>query len=1355
MIIRRILIFLQIRSYLMQYTIYPTINQTFIYPLKELFENGYNYSISDGDWILQSPLLQINQTVIPNTKNINIGFINGNTNQPMNIVGSMNQTYGAIYQLDQQGFLIQTALYETPKDLICNNILVLSENTYIASCYTTNGTLVLIYQNTTNSYTYYTSIKIQYTSIQSTQMVQCKESILLSYLYTTNTFRKLIQYFGKLILRFSILVHKAIHFTIDHKYDIIFIEVFQLTSEYLLINYYIMKKFQYPPIDMYVMVTLGQDYIIGILLDLNNFIVCNYRNQKLKCFPKIQTKDNYTNIYVTQNYISLTNQTSIMIFEMNEFKFNKYYYQQIQNNISLQSISPYDMLIGIFNNQLNIYQIVEAAIVNLNPQSQGQLNIQFNNIQTNQLINQTIFYQPILWNDSNIYVVNQSAEYRNAVDTKYDIQNLANYVIGPNISFGLEYFSSNIALGGDFSYQTVGKNSDMSTVYQLSYSEQLQFWVEIYCYEEYLYINLMKESMEYKFQSIENLIYYQLGYTPIQLVFQQKDINEFLIVITSKTSVFFYQYTIGQQIEQIKTDDLSLFFSWTKQQIYQIDLVYSTLYILTEQPEILIAFQIEGQTISNPILVPVSTQFDLYYMQSNPVSYGDWLFLSNIGSLVIIQSCYNGSFNILFDMDFPYGYQQALLGPLQGGLFVSMSDNSDGNQTAMYFLQQNYLKQVYLGYSTFWQVNTLGTQQSIADQYTYSNKYFYIIQNLNSINYVNQYRVSPHQQNQFFISFETGSGNVYKATPYQNKYFDIVTDIYSTDCYFISFEHGQYMQLYPLLNLTTNNTVEVIYNLSNNYVTQGILFQQFVSFNQSYFNITYNLILGNQTILNNSGGLSIPVRQYFNGAIEQFNVSCQNCSNLTYVQPMESLLGLQIGGSQMSVQSSEYLFILTNESVIMVQMNQNVSTNPQTILYNIVKPFECWYLFIEVISLQPAWICQNITEEIFIFQYDIQTGIVQNLTINTIDEINFISYQNGFIQLIEDLYYWLFYYTYENQTQNIYTIINDYTIITLPNAKSIPFLITEGFNIVGLIIQINSYQNSVLSAILQFENNQFTLKNIEYNQIADEYLSEYSQPKQYGNQISQRRENEFNYAIILLTNQLNPAVFELIFYKGLYVASLNKCYLNQVNFTTDIFNYYGVAGNDEIAVTYAYINSETNSTISLNLFDISVCQQSQTIQPIGFISFQNQTKNFAAFNLIQYDLLMMGLEDFLFLIPVQNTLDIRYQLNNSNIILEIQAINPLFTSIQSFSINQIQDNDVTQDSSIWIWLIPLLGLIILLAAAIKKTCRRTVGRQRRAYQRKRDRNKKLIMSLSNLKFFCIEQSILSTQSILHHIISQQ
>ena len=51
-----------------------------------------------------------------------------------------------------------------------------------------------------------------------------------------------------------------------------------------------------------------------------------------------------------------------------------------------------------------------------------------------------------------------------------------------------------------------------------------------------------------------------------------------------------------------------------------------------------------------------------------------------------------------------------------------------------------------------------------------------------------------------------------------------MTDIYSTDCYFISFEHGQYMQLYPLLNLTTNNTVEVIYNLSNNYVTQGILF---------------------------------------------------------------------------------------------------------------------------------------------------------------------------------------------------------------------------------------------------------------------------------------------------------------------------------------------------------------------------------------------------------------------------------------------------------------------------------------------------------------------------------------------------
>ena len=39
----------------------------------------------------------------------------------------------------------------------------------------------------------------------------------------------------------------------------------------------------------------------------------------------------------------------------------------------------------------------------------------------------------------------------------------------------------------------------------------------------------------------------------------------------------------------------------------------------------------------------------------------------------------------------------------------------------------------------------------------------------------------------------------------------------------------------------------------------------------------------------------------------------------------------------------------------------------------------------------------------------------------------------------------------------MYTIVNDYTIITLPNAKSIPFLITDGTNIVGLIIQINSY----------------------------------------------------------------------------------------------------------------------------------------------------------------------------------------------------------------------------------------------------------------------------------------------------------
>ncbi|KAM3130672.1 hypothetical protein pb186bvf_017264 [Paramecium bursaria] len=1283
----------------MAYTIYPTINDTFIYPLSELgFGNIYNCSASG--WEVIQSIQQSNTNISDEIIQVTLGYNDNGVNQSY-YAGVLTINSISIYQMiDNGAFQSLYQTYYNSSIYNCSNIIFQNNSlNLVIMCTEEELITILFYQNQQLSSLNISSIEIDVENLQSTNMTQIQYQIALTYIFTNYSAVYLLNQQNGVVTS----IYQQWNQT--GQYISIFVQyyglVFGLTQNQLFLFNDVFYTSNNSFISLAPIYNTYQKNILtfGILQKSQViFIECILvRYQERFTFKTFNLSYEYNNIYLTKNYVILTNKTNLVINNMNLEIQSIVPYNGFQ-----QSFGPFYYNLLLQSNQgtiLSLYQINQAYLLNQQPQGSGNITLNCYDSNTNKQINEYIQFQVLQFNDTGIHIQDDSIQQANSSFYKVYVQPLSQYFIGPNISYSL--------IEIDCQYQEIDS-------YYISAEINSQITQIQYFYVQNTYIQAYLESGVLKLQylqlnqkqdlSITFVCNLTLNFTPIALkIFQQYQFVEILLWTQSA----FYLYTtrfFSSQITYQYMLNLTQILNQSQIVIKQVQVLENIIYVLCT-PNQLLRTTLDLRNLSIPIIMDQLCEYNS--IEANYISYPDILFVNCQNQLILLkQSLQNIGYSIILKYPYPQS-QQALIGPIDDGIYFYFYNTSN---SSLYFMNKFYLYSLQQGFKLkLQQVYTnLSLNQSLA--YAYSNRFFYVLQNQNNQSFISLYKGFYQQQSALQYSQYIANDPVQIVTStFQFNWTDLTALVTTQTKNFLYF-HDVTQAIMPIFNMSIQNSQTQVLSISNQETNFN--FSQNITFQQDFLQINSLSSLTNQIAQNLSGHTLINVSDYFQGSIVNYTVNCIGCSNYTYVQPLQQQAYYNLSQVSESISINNYIYAFSQDSVVQIDLlNKNTSAAYQIIsTYNGLK---CGTIFVEIFSQNPGWLCiQSKYQQLIIFQYNQQNNMTSNVTINMTYTLYFAIYTDGFVQVqllndeLENYPYTVLFYSYLNNIQSYQIVFYNELMPINKVSNAIPLILqidyAQFIQVFGVIYQQTSNQMMIAIFYVNISNNSIvdadyffqTVKDIQFQFVSSSSLS--------GQQLETIHDGNYTYVKFAIISNLNTLIIQFAFYNYGLTYSENLCQLNQVNFTAIQFSDFSNTGLNNIVIT----QQSEDDQIILNLFDISKCSDNQMLQSISQVVINQKVQEFTFLSLVKQNLLAVGTYSNLFLFTVQSTLDLEYSLNQSQASFNVTAYNQLSYSQQNFSISLNQTIVIPSNQSssgfkwYWILLIVLVSLIIIAIVVI-------------------------------------------------------
>ncbi|KAM3140432.1 hypothetical protein pb186bvf_007412 [Paramecium bursaria] len=1254
-----------------QLTLYPTQEEQFIFPINKLgIPTSSNYSINKG-WKVIQPYVQDIIKINQNITAMAIGNINGDSNSITNIFGVLANKTLYLYEIDKIS-LKQEITYNSSLQCLDLDITGTS-NLIILNCL--NNTEITLLQVSNNQLTQIPldkQLSIENSTLKDASITYTETGYLLLYIF--NNFYQQYQFiYGSNIIEYKGLFYSQSITT----YVSYFGSTFILSPQNLSVNGKAAVQTLSNSFTNMALLTVNyylQEYIIILLTGAQLDIYISNSDSQLFYVRTITLQKVYQNIQVTQNYIYLFINQSIDTFTFQNYQIKFYTNLPIKYN-QLYTIQPQNILFVPYNNQLSIIKHQDSFITTQGVNITQVLQISgYDNYQVPFQCQLTSI--PISYSDTNIYLI----EANIIVQAQHSQQfvNVQNLSVGTNQTFTLQNQTNGTQFFNKIQ-QNVSVISLKNTLIDLYYSDIQEMWIQVQYNNDNYQFTVSQLEYDFNTQKLE----------PIQ---ENTYVNNFsntaidlqIITIQDKYFIIFYgvNYTQIFQFTLISIQFTQTITMRQNQQIGtigQIQSVQDKLYIYYSNFQQIYQYQYYEYNLTGPILINITCSQPS--IESNQLSYPQQLFIGCQGNIYIIQQTYGIlGYYVIKNISINYN---AIIAPIQGGLYVY-----EYNQTYSQLFFIHLLDDIVIT-----RVNTYELSLDYNITYSYSNKFFYIQQiSISGQIYQSIYYGEYMQQSSQYFSYQ---GQSIKCGVYQAQEYDLVYR-YGEQIYIDYVPHFTMLQIFPQFNYQLQINISSSYLISNQYAISNNIINTVFTFEELYirnnqpsiFAIMQNLTYSNYSL----EGYIYKIPEHLTGSIQNYEMTCVNCTNLTYVQPLQYQYST-LQQSQQLLNYKDVIYVLIDYNEILLfnqQSNQTIFLDPN---------LGCYNLFIEQFSQNLCWVCQNLLNKIiYLYSYDQLTTQTTFTILGVVENAYLLqsNYQAPMVQLIfAPNIYFLYYFTIINVQLTLQQLISSQIISIKQNSYSLS--ITYQSSIDTYCYGLLTYQSSnrlyfFISKVYLNGDNAVLIQNNEFT-ISDPLFDFQSPISQFcGDIIYQQSLNLTIMEFILCNN--NPFVLQITMNQLQIQNYQILCSINQLNYTNSKYQDNQVQYYNNMITTIVFNAQNQDLILYLYYINQSICQDRAVLQPIQYLMIQNQTSKFTTIQIINNNTIALLLNDYIQFYSIWYGVLTLYKPNTNNVMLVMKAINP--ASQSTIYIQLVQSVELGRSWLFWL----VIGLVAFFVIGI-------------------------------------------------------
>ncbi|KAM3139947.1 hypothetical protein pb186bvf_007978 [Paramecium bursaria] len=1320
-----------------QYTIYPTINSTFQYPLDKVFEDkGFVYDILES----QSPFT-IQQAIIerPTQSFDNIDNIIYSTRSYLQqdkylaTLSYQKDIYiASVFQVDNTGELIYISSYTVyGSQYKCYNLVLYEHNRVIINCIQLRTNFITLFQfgqihKYMKTFVTVNPKLVQYSAI----------SITVWNLVLTYQFQNQIEIYWTMMLNINpFQIEENNRRILNGTYLKIYYDpkglVYALQSDSITIydnNVPIIKSQQVTPqvikapwnttfIDFKVEFDSYETRfkIIHILSDHQVVQLHIYKNGTYLQYSQQTFKQKFSKLFTSKNSILLCGDNQLAYYRIDKNGYIQYY-NYIKKNTKCQNLIYLEetQLLYCFNkNQYTSFQQAAPYLYTKNGvQNNGSLILKTTNIDGfADFI--TIKYKPLQPDDKGIYY-----QYEN--DIKYNIEGTINYsfldlsqiIVGSNLSY---HIGTDQQMQGLELVHTSHEGYCKSKLCSIMFSQFSNAWVQACFQDEELTVEILGS----KFYHTTDTVYIQkikliakIIQVNIQVCWYSQRMDEITLGSLNKIYIYWFQEFEFLKFQQVI--DMAVFNQDI--QIQDIQTLYSTKIILTQNPNRVYTTYRATKNLG-AIQMQLDYSREILQIATNTQSY-EHLLINQIGQSQIV-SFWNvieaEGYKMIQTIKYPDGYLKSIIGPVSSGIFFYCYTET---KSELYFLQKEFIQQKYIQPNMFFTKVDTSSYQLVQNKltYSYSNKFFYVVCQDNKGNlllniYQGSYQAIKILRSSLYL-FE--QPQQLASTIYQEEGTNYGADLIILPAskglnqrFLIA--HKPYLTNLTEFSWQQNYQIKIKFSVNDNFTQKFV--QSTLSVNQSYLQLTQQpKHLLNQTYKIKNNKFNFDVSKMFNGPITDYQLLCDGCEIQSYQLPIDDKFDTYkkdyssylLKEEEHNGKKTQILYLLKKDGSL---SSIDINTKSEQFLEKGGYTC-CTQLFQEINTNNPSWACQNGTYITF-FTYNQQKKKIQPFSVQFLQNFFDSTYTLGNLQLFSLIsdndntsFYSIIQYNIEkkNGRQHVQILKNLYPINTVIS-QSYPIIFDDNIDhpLIGLIginykriqylIIANISMNETSVRVLPEPFKSFNTQNSQIYQIF---------------QIGKPEIRDNLYSIKLYQSGfINSEIFELQYeypYSS-YTSQQSICYFNQLNYSFRNFNNYVATSNGKKLMI---IQNKIDSTImsELLIYDLDQCRSAQLVNPYQSLKLSLNIANYSIIGYLNHDTLIYSTLGELSIFKSTGQVSGTYQETEDNPTVSLIALNPISQVLLSLPINENQNIQNLSGLACNLWL-----CVYKKAGYLKKNCK--------------------------------------------------
>ncbi|KAM3139944.1 hypothetical protein pb186bvf_007975 [Paramecium bursaria] len=1289
-----------------QYTIYPTINSTFQYPLDKVFEGkGFVYDIHDSQspFTIQQAIAQGSPQTLPN-----IGDIIYTSQSLDNYFAALSQQsdffMASVFQVGHSGELILQLTYIVNASFYtCYNLVLYRNDSVIINCIELKTNFVTLFSfgqvNTLNT----TNITIKPDQVQNSAISILRNTITFTYQFETHVDIYQTHFNQQFILSIehSLILNGTYLKIYQNRQGV----VFALKNNSITVHYDLsITTIQAPQNMTFIDFDVqffgwGQEYITVYLLSCHQIESLHvYQNGTYKYHSQVEFKQEYSRIFISFSSILLYGDKQFAYYKIDQ-NGQLYYYNFLTINTKCQNliyIWSAQVLFCISNQYYTAYQQGAPYLFSKNGvQDIGTLKLITSNIEGYTDI-VSVKYNPLQPNDQGIYYQFENQKYAVQGRRKFTYMDLSQVIVGSNLTYNYNGTDQQMQKAIILHTNTYGGIN----FHYRGYKHALRMGNYSLKYLSAQFLNDNTTVYAQKVRVLANII--QVKIQPFNTYGQE--VIQIILHSTNKIYIYHFEEFVALNFQSL----IDMTIQSKTIEIQDIQTFYSIIVILTQNPN-RVFYTFSGNQQAGPIQMQLDYSKEILQIATNTLSYF-YLLVNQVGQAQVVRFWGRGQgqgYKIIQRIKYPDGYLKSIIGPVSSGIFFYFYTET---QSDLYFLQKEFIKQIDVQHNMFFTKVDTSSYQLVQNKltYSYSNKFFYVVvQDKKGNSLLNIYQGSYQAIKILRSSLQLNNQlQQIASTVYQD-----VSAKYGADLILLPLgkgivnqrlliTHKPYLINLPEFSWKQNYQMKVTFTVNNNFTQTQV--QSTLSVNQSYLQLTQQpKHLLNQTYKIKNNKFNFDVSKMFNGPVVNYQLFCDGCEIQSYQLPIDDKFDTYkqdyssylLKEEEHDGKKTQILYLLKMDGSL---FSLDINAKSEIQLLHQGKDDICQKLFQEINTKNPSWICQT-AYQITFYTYNPSN---KKMSFSSIEFLGF-SYDSyytlGYIQLFSVLsqeeqdvcYFSIIQYNIVKDKQIINILIIQKPLDTLIYYSKSIILDNNSTNPIIGIVGINPIRVQYLiittiavnETLVRFQPYPFTSFNTQNTYVY--------QPIQIGK--PEKRDNNI-FIKLYQSGILNPQIFELKFaLDGRYTEQESICHFNQLNYTHENFNNYFATQNGKqlIIVQNNPQTVQIKQQTDFLIFDLELCGKTKLVNPYYQLKQQLNTVNYSNIHYLNNDTVMYITSGELSIFKSTGQVTGTYKEIEEDPKVSIIASNPVSQVSQSLDINN-NPNKQSSSGLAWYWIVLII-----------------------------------------------------------------